>query len=92
MKKKIGYFGQDKIVITILKSLIAAILMGIATYNVNCFINYILGSGFINELISLAISVIIGVVLYVIMIILLKVEEVDKIINQVKYKIKFYKT
>lgn len=35
LKKKIGYYGQDQILKTTIKSIISAIIMGITTYYVH---------------------------------------------------------
>ena len=86
LKKKIGYYGQDKIRITFIKSLIASFIMGIVTYFVYRFFNSILGLGFINEAISLGISVAIGAVVYVILVVIFRVNEIDMFIDIVKKK------
>lgn len=88
LKKKIGYFGQDKILKTTLKSLLSAILMGISTSILYKFLIRILGIGFISEVISLFASVSIGAIVYGIIIILLKVEEVNMIVEKAKNKLK----
>ena len=88
LKKKIGYFGQDKIISTMLKSLIAAIGMGIVTIFIYKSLNNILGIGFIQEAISLFGAIGIGAIVYGLLVILLKVEEVKVINNMVKKKLK----
>lgn len=87
LKKKIGYFGQDKIMKTTLKSLVSAIVMGVVTYFIHNILDNILGRAFIQEAIALFGSIGIGAFVYGILIILLKVEEVSVITNMVKKKI-----
>ncbi|MDY3959071.1 murein biosynthesis integral membrane protein MurJ [Romboutsia timonensis] len=87
LSKKIGYFGQDKIIKTTIKSIIASILMGVIVYNIHNKISKILGIGFINESISLTLAVILGVIAYVILVIILKVEDVRFIIKKIENKI-----
>ncbi|GAA0861364.1 murein biosynthesis integral membrane protein MurJ [Paraclostridium tenue] len=87
LKKKIGYFGQDKIIKTLGKSLIAAIVMGGITLLSYKFLANILGLGFIQEAIALGGAVGIGVLVYGILIILFKVEEVNIAIDIVKKKL-----
>ena len=88
LKKKIGYFGQDRISKTTIKSLIAAIIMGIITFLTYTFLVSILDIGFISEVISVGISVLVGAIIYGIIILLFKVEEVDMIITVIKDKLK----
>lgn len=87
LNKKIGDFGQDKIIKTTIKSLVSAIIMGFVTYFAYGTLANILGGGFVQEAISLFGSIIIGAIVYAISIIMLKVEEVNIIINMVKKKI-----
>lgn len=87
LKKKIGYFGEDKILKTMIKSLIAAIVMGVVTGGVYNLFAKALGVGFIKEAISLFASVGIGALVYGVMVIVLKVEEVNIVIDMVKKKL-----
>lgn len=88
LKKKIGYYGQDKIRATFIKTLIASLVMGVVTYFVYKFLFGILGLGFIQEAISLGISIAIGGVIYLALIIAFKVEEVNMAIDMIKKKLK----
>ncbi|MBC8632600.1 murein biosynthesis integral membrane protein MurJ [[Eubacterium] tenue] len=88
LKKKIGYYGQDKIKSTFFKALIASLAMGVVTYFVYKLFNSILGLGFIQESISLGVSVGLGVIVYAVLVKVLKVEEIDMLIHMVKKKIK----
>ncbi|MGL6105762.1 murein biosynthesis integral membrane protein MurJ [Romboutsia sp.] len=88
LKKKIGYFGQDKILKTTFKSLLASIVMGgitIVTYNL---LSQMLGVGFVKEFIALFSSIFIGAFTYGIMVIVLKVEEINVIVMMAKRKLK----
>ncbi|MFQ9311377.1 MAG: murein biosynthesis integral membrane protein MurJ [Paraclostridium sordellii] len=86
LRKKIGYFGQDCIIKTTLKSLISAIVMGIVTYSIYMYLGSILNKGFIEEFIVLFCSVIIGAITYAIVSLLLKIEEVQIISIAIKDK------
>lgn len=87
LKKKIGYFGQDKIIKTTIKTLIAAIVMGVVTYFMYNRLDKILGTGFIQEVLVLFGSIGIGALVYAVLVILLKVEEVSVVTNMIKKKI-----
>ncbi len=84
LRRKIGYFGQDKIIKTSLKTFTAATIMGIITYFSYTFLNNSLGVGFIKEVISLIGSIGIGVIIYAILIVIFKVEEINLIINIIR--------
>lgn len=88
LKKKIGYYGQDKIRSTFIKTVVASLVMGIVTYFVYKFLFGILGLGFIQEAISLGVSIAIGGVIYLALIIVFKVEEVNMAIDMIKKKLK----
>lgn len=88
LRKKIGYFGEDKIIITLVKSLIASMIMGIIILLTYRNIILFLGTGFINEAISLSVCILLGSSIYGIIIILLKIEEVDIIVSILNGKIK----
>lgn len=87
LKKKIGYFGQDKILKTIIKSLISALSMGLITIGTYKLLNSILGIGFIQDTIALFGAIGVGAVVYIVLVIILKVEEVDFITNKFKLKL-----
>lgn len=87
LKKKIGYFGQDKILKTTYKSLLSAIFMGIVTHFVYNVLANNLGIGFMQEVIALFIAISIGAVVYGILVIVLKIDEVSVMINFAKEKI-----
>ena len=88
LRKKIGNFGQEKILITAIKSLLSAILMGICVTFAHKFIINYTGSGFIGQVISIFGSVLAGVIVYGISVIILKIEEVSMIIDLLVKKIK----
>lgn len=88
LKKKIGYFGQDKIINSIVKALISATVMGIATFFTYKILLLGLGLGFLGQIISLFGSICIGAIIYSILVVILKVEEVNIVYNLIKNKIK----
>ncbi|MDY2882030.1 MAG: murein biosynthesis integral membrane protein MurJ [Romboutsia timonensis] len=88
LNKKIGYYGQDKIIKTTLKSIISAFVMGVVTYLGYNILSKMLGNGTIYEAISLFTSIVIGGIVYAVLIILLKVEEIEIINNLLKKNVK----
>lgn len=87
LKRKIGYFGQDKIIKTTIKSIISAFVMGVVTYFVYNIVSNLLGLGFVKEATSLAISIGVGAITYGILVVVLKVDEIDVITDMVKKKL-----
>ena len=87
LKKKIGYFGQDKIIKTTMKSILSSVAMGVITYFAYNMVSNLLGMGFIKEAISLVISIGIGVITYGIFIVLLKVDEINIITDMINKKL-----
>ena len=61
--------------------------MSIVTYFTYNMISNLLGLGFVKEAISLIVSVGIGAITYAILVVLLKVDEVNIIINIMKKKL-----
>ena len=88
LKKKIVYYGQDKINNTFFKALISSLAMGVVTYFVYKLFSGMLGLGFIQEAISLGASVGVGVIVYAVLVKVFKVEEIDMLIDMIKKKIK----
>lgn len=88
LRKKIGQFGGKSILVVMLKSILSALIMSIVTLFVYKFLGNILGSGFIKEGLALALSTGAGAIVYGLSIIVLKVDEVNLIIDKVKEKIK----
>lgn len=86
LDKKIEYFDQNKINITIFKSLLSALIMGLLTHISYRVLSELLGIGIFSEFISLFISVIIGIIVYAISIIILKVDEIVLFIEDIKNK------
>ena len=87
LKKKIGYFGEDKIIKTMIKSILSAIVMGVVTYFAYNMLSNLLGIGFIKEAVSLVVSVGIGAITYAILVVVLNVEEVNIITSMMKKKL-----
>lgn len=87
LKKKIGYFGQDKIIKTTIKSILSAIVMGFVTYFAYNILSSLLGIGFVREAISLVVSIGIGAITYAILVVVLKVDEVNVVTTMMKKKL-----
>ena len=88
LKKKIGYFGEDKIINTIMKSVISATIMGIITHYGYNFLITFLRNGVIDQIIALLVTVIISAMIYCILIITFKIEEVSILIDLLDRKLK----
>lgn len=88
LRKKIGAFGIGSMVSVLVKSLIAALGMGIMTHFTYTFIAGSLGAGTMSLLLSLLGSVIVGVIVYLILIFVLKVDELTILVNSAKKKFK----
>ena len=87
LKRKLGNFGGKSIALGMAKSLVSGLIMAVVTLFVYNTVADMLGSGFIKEAITLAISVGVGAIVYGIFIIILKVDEVNIILDKVKGKI-----
>lgn len=87
LKRKLGNFGGKSIALGMAKSLVSGLIMAVVTLFVYNTVADMLGSGFIKEAITLAISVGVGAIVYGICIIILKVDEVNIILDKVKGKI-----
>lgn len=91
LKRKIGYYGQDKVYMVIAKTAIASLIMGfMAKISYNYLVG-ILGTQTTFHIISLGLSILIGGVVYGVLILLLKIEEVGVLIDLVKSKLKISK-
>lgn len=104
LRKKIGPFGGKSIIIVLIKSIVSALLMAVVTLFVYNFLNEavpalldgvlpdllhkILPAEKVYDIISLGGSVGCGALVYGICIILLKVDEVNLILNSIKNRIK----
>ena len=88
LRKKIGSFGIDKVVIVSLKSTLAAVIMGMLTNITYNKLAIILGDGTIQLVVALGLSVLVGAIIYGILILILKVEETKIIIDFIKNKTK----
>lgn len=84
LKMKIGYFGQDKIIKTTIKSVLSSIIMGIITYFGYNFMYRAIGGTFTGNLLSLFTSISVGAIIYLIFILIFKVEEINFIIDIIK--------
>ena len=87
LKRKLGHFGGKSIALGMLKSLVSGLVMAAVTLFVYNNVANILGSGFIKEAITLAVSVVAGAIVYGVCIIILKVDEVNIILDKVKGKL-----
>lgn len=88
LRKKIGGFGIKNILITSVKTTISALFMGLITSISYNKIHYILGAGFINEVITLGTSILIGAIVYSILVIIFRVDETKSIVDIIKSKLK----
>lgn len=85
LKKKLGSIGLRRISTVVVKSSIAALLMGIALYYMNLHIFDIMKSSLIGFA-SLGLMILVGALIYFIVIYLLKVEEINWMLKLLKFK------
>lgn len=88
LRKKIGDFGEKRVILGFAKSIIAAIAMAIVVTFIYKILNNSMNSGTIYQIIKIGLSVASGAVTYLIAVILLKVEEVNMIFGMIKSKLK----
>lgn len=88
LRKKIGQFGGKSILAVLIKSIVSSGLMALVTMFVYKFLGGMLPVGKLYETISLAVSIGCGALTYGICIILLRVDEVNLILETIKNKIK----
>lgn len=86
LKKKNEYFGQDKIIKTFAKLAVAVIIMGICTKLSYELLVSICPTNTMGDIISTMSSVLIGAIVYGCTIVIMKIEEVDMIIDMIKAK------
>lgn len=86
--KKIGDFGIKETLKVLIKVLLLSFIMAIAVKFTYCEASSVLGSGFIQQALSLVISVLAGIIIYGIGVYLAKIEEVSIILDKFKSKIK----
>lgn len=88
LRIKIGPFGGKAILSVFVKAITSALLMAIITIIAYRKVSYFLGSGTIKEVITLAVAIGVGAIVYALSIVVLKVDEVNLILNGLKSKIK----
>ena len=86
--RKIGDFGIKDTLIVFIKVIILSIIMAIAVKFTYSGASNILGSGFIQQALSLVLSVIVGVIVYGFGVYIAKIEEINMILDKVKSRIK----
>lgn len=87
LRKKIGALGISKLIICGLKALIASAVMGVTVYFLYSTLHNALGTGFIREFIALFTTVGVGALIYFVIIYMLKVKEIEWIVNIIKGKL-----
>ena len=88
LKKKIASFGFTKSIRCGIKSLVAAIAMGIIVYFLDGILAKNMGGGTIPELIALLVSAGVGILVYFVIIYLFRIDEVDWIIKTIKDRLR----
>ena len=88
LKKKMPYFGQDKIVKATMKSFIASLIMGVAAYYSYHYMMQFTHTGGETEFAVLMIAVAIGVAVYGGLVILFKVDEIKIVTDVLKRRLK----
>ena len=88
LKKKMGYFGQDKIAKVMMKSLISSVIMGAVAYYSYHYMMGFTHIGGETEFLVLCIAIAIGSVIYGGLIVLFKVDEVKIVTDVIKRRIR----
>lgn len=88
LRIKIGPFGGKTILSVFIKAITSALLMAVITIIAYRKVSYFLGDGTIKEVITLAVAIGVGAIVYALSIVVLKVDEVNLILNGLKSKIK----
>ena len=88
LKKKIGYFGQDKIVRATAKSLVASLIMGAVAYYSYHYMIRFTHTGGETEFIVLMVAVTLAAAVYGGLIMLFKVDEIRIVTDVVKRRLK----
>lgn len=86
LKRKVGYYGQDKILKVFSKVTISSIIMGIFTNKIYLYLSSNLGRGLLQEIIGFVITVVSSMVVYIVLVNIFRVEEIIIIKNLLKSK------
>lgn len=84
LRKKVGSFNGNAVIITFIKSLVASIFMSIGVILSYKGLVSVLGLGFLAESLSIAVAILLGVLIYIICIKLLQVEEMNLLEEAIK--------
>ncbi|WP_028855469.1 murein biosynthesis integral membrane protein MurJ [Psychrilyobacter atlanticus] len=87
LRKKIGSFGLKNMTLSFIKILCASIITGMLS---KIFYNYLIKNMFKSSL-ALFVSLLAGVFIYIFLVLLMKVDEVEKIVGVIKKKMRNYK-
>lgn len=88
LKKKIGYFGQDKIIKATVKSLVASLIMGAVSYYSYHYMASFIHAGGNQEFIVLCIAIGLGAAVYSGLVILFKIDEINIVTDVIKRRLK----
>lgn len=86
LKRKVKDLDTKKIFLSLMKTTIAAVIMGLVLYILNSTIVKLLGSGIKGSAISLIVSFIVGCAVYFLSVSFMKLEEYEYIANLIKNK------
>ena len=87
LNKKIGYYGQDKIIKTTIKSLLSSLIMGAVSYYSYHYMMKFTHIGGKGEFIVLSIAVAFGAVIYTGLVTLLRIDEINIVTDVVKKRL-----
>jgi putative peptidoglycan lipid II flippase len=87
LRKKIGSVNGVNMFKCGIKILTSGVVMGVIIFFINDYLSLFL-TGFKGEIVIIMVSIIVGILVYVIMLLLLKVNELNTIINLIKGKFK----
>lgn len=83
VREKVGPLGYSKMLISLIKTVIASFIMGVLVYLLYFKLGVLLPQTTIIQMILLLLSVVIGVVVYFMLLIFMKVDEVKVILSKV---------
>lgn len=86
LKKKIGFIYGRQMIVSLIKILLASIIMGVVVWIIFHFISALVSTNFLNSLFSLVICTCIGLTLYMFLAVRLRMKEIEVILNILRQK------
>ncbi len=87
LRKKIGYFGEDKISFVIVKSLVATSVMSVCIVYMYRFMEFMFMSLEIGKILNLLITFVVSIIIYIFSLKILEVEEMNFLLELIKSRL-----